>query len=146
MNEFLAIPEADLAPTPAFYVEQPDGRKDWPEIDRQATFFRLMRFAAPRVMVEANPLAGKRNPRLAKKEGVRAGKFDVTCRFEHPLIAWIEFKGFDSRGRPGKLSTAQIEFGNRVTQLGYPAACFFSPHRAVEWVRSLGFPVAEVRS
>lgn len=143
MNFFSHLPESDLAPVPQFYVEPPDKRRDWPELDRQATFRRLMQFAAPRVVVEANPLAGKRNPALAKKEGITAGVFDLDITFKAPLAAHIEMKGFSKSGRAGMLSKAQIEWGNRRTELGWPVACFFSPYAAVAWLRELGFPVSK---
>ena len=34
--------ESTLRPVPDFYVEAPDGRKDWAEIDRQATLRKLL--------------------------------------------------------------------------------------------------------
>lgn len=137
--------ESPLNPTPAFFVEAPDGKRDWPEIDRQATFRKLLRAAAPRVMAEANANAGKRNPRLALKEGIRGGVFDLTVKWRHPLIAWVEFKGYTKAGRAGALSDKQIEWGNRMVELGYPVACFFSPYSALDWLREQGFPVAETR-
>lgn len=50
MNAFAHIPESDLDQVPSFFVEAPDNRKDWPEIDRQATFFHILRMAGPRVL------------------------------------------------------------------------------------------------
>ena len=137
--------ESPLDAPPRFFVQAPDGRRDWPEIDRQATLFNVMRMAAPRVMGEAIPNAGKRNPWKARKEGIRAGVFDTTWRFRYPLSAHIEMKGYDAKGRPGKLSEEQIRWGNRMVELGHPVACFFCPYAAAEWLREQGFPVAEVR-
>jgi hypothetical protein len=134
-----------LSPGPQFYVEAPDGLKHWPEIDRQSTFFKLLRYAGPRVDAFANANAGKRNPRLAKKEGIRGGVFDVTCLWRPPVVAWIEFKGYDKRGRAGKLSDNQIRFGNRLVELGIPCACFFSPQAAIDWLHGQGFPISGVR-
>lgn len=144
MNPFADLDEP-LIPEPQFYVEPPDGMKHWPEIDRQSTFFKLLRYAGPRVHAFANANAGKRNPRKAKAEGIKSGVFDVTCQFKLPLIAYTEFKGYDGRGRPGKLSDNQIRFGNRLVELGIPCACFFSPQAAINWLRELGFPIAQVR-
>ena len=132
--------ETPLHPEPQFFVQAPDGRKDWPELSRQTTFYRLMREQAPGVELWGTANAGKRNPMQARREKIRSGVFDVQAVAARPLIAWLEFKGYDSNGRPGKLSDNQIEFGNRMTALGYPVACFFGPHAAVEWIRSLGFP------
>lgn len=125
---------------PEFYVEPFDGRHDWREIARQATFLSIMRMAAPRVLVYANANAGKRAVHVARKEGILAGVFDLICVWRGQ-VAWVEFKGADGRGRPGKLSDAQVEFGNRVTQLGWPCACFYSPYAAADWLRDQGFPV-----
>lgn len=144
MNAFTSL-ETPLVATPAFYVQTPDGRRDWSEIDRQATLFRVMRMSAPRVAIEANANAGKRNPAKARKEGIRAGVFDVSVRFRAPLAAWIEMKGYDARGKAGALSQDQIEWGNRQTELGWPVACFFCPYAAADWLREQGFPVAELR-
>lgn len=137
--------EDELNPEPQFFVQAPDGRKDWPEIDRQATFRKVMRWAAPRVWLHANANAGKRNPALARKEGIVAGVFDLTAHWHGPLTAYIELKGFDARGRAGSLSDGQIRFGNRMVEMGVPCACFFNPYDAAEWLRGLGFPIAEVR-
>jgi hypothetical protein len=128
---------------PEFFVQAPDGKREWAEIDRQAVFRRLMREAAPRVMIEANANAGKRNPSKARKEGIVAGVFDMSLRFRPPLACWIEFKGYSQR-RPGTLSDAQIAWGNRQTALGWPVACFFDPFDAADWVRAQRFPVAHI--
>lgn len=146
MTAFDYLPaDEPLTEAPLFYCEAPDCRKDWPEIDRQVTFFNLMRHAAPGVAVWATANAGKRNPMQARREGIKSGVFDVQCVADRPLLALIEFKGYDARGRPGKLSDNQIRFGNRMHRYSVPVACFFSPHRAVDWLREHGFPVAEVR-
>jgi hypothetical protein len=136
--------ETTLEPVPEFFVQAPDKRKDWAEIDRQATFLKLCRQAAPRVMVRATANAGKRNPRLAKKEGIVAGTFDLVCHFRAPQVAYIEFKGYTKAGRAGVLSPQQIEFGNRMTAFGIPVACFFDPYDAFDWLQHQGFPCAAV--
>lgn len=134
--------ETSLDPAPTFYVEGPDGRKDWGETARQATLFRLMHLLAPRVAGFAIPNAGKRNPVQAKREGIVAGVFDTQWCFKHPLTAFVELKGYDRRKRPGTLSKQQIDWGNRMTELGHHVACFFDPDAAVEWLRGLGFPIS----
>ena len=138
--------ESSLSPSPQFLVQAPDGRKDWTEIARQATFLRVMGLSAPRVLIFANANAGKRNPRQAKREGIRAGVFDIACLWRAPVAAYIEFKGYSKAGRAGNLSDSQIEFGNRLTELGIPCACFFDPYDAANWLREQGFPVAEIKS
>lgn len=133
--------ESPLDPTPQFFVQAPDGRKDWPEIKRQAEFRRLIHMLGPRILVYPIPNAGKRNPWAARKEGILAGVFDMRIEWRAPLTAVIEFKGYDARGRAGQLSDAQIEYGNRMVELGWHAACFFCPVAALDWLRGLGFPV-----
>lgn len=144
MTDWSAM-ETPLDPVPVFPVQEPDGRKDWPEIQRQTTFLRLMGMSAPSVLVFANANAGKRNPRKAKAEGIMGGVFDITCIADGPLSAFIEFKGYTAAGRPGILSRNQVEFGNRCHALGVPVACFFSPYRAYDWLKAQGFPCREVR-
>lgn len=48
--------------------------------------------------------------------------------------------------RPGKLSLAQIDFGNALVARGHRCACFFSPVAALEWLREQGAPVLGRRS
>lgn len=138
------IADESLHPEPLFFVETPDGRRDWTELNRVVAFRQFMRMAAPKVLIFANANAGKRNPMQARREGIVAGVFDYTA---HAIgrTAYLEFKGYSKAGRPGVLSDNQVEFGNRMHRFGIPCACFFSPHRAVDWLREQGFPVAEVR-
>jgi hypothetical protein len=133
--------ETTLAPDPVFFVQAPDGRKDWAETPRQTTLFKTMRMAAPRVFGFPIPNAGKRNPRTARREGIMAGVFDTVWHWRDNLTAYVEIKGYTKAGRPGQLSDAQIDFGNRMTVLGYPVACFFDPFDAADWLREQGFPV-----
>lgn len=135
--------ETSLAPEPQFYCEAPDDRRDWAEIDRQATFFATLRLRGPRVLAYANANAGKRARHVAGKEGILSGVFDVTCVWRD-RAAWIEFKGWSGKKqkRRGALDTPQIEFGNRLVELGQACACFFDPHAAVDWLAEQGFPIA----
>ena len=136
--------ETTLNPTPRFPVELPDGRKDWAEIDRQATLLGLMRTGGFKGLVFAIPNAGKRNPRLAKKEGIMGGVFDLqawwTGGFASP-----EMKGYGKSGRAGSLSKPQIEWGNRMHDMGWPVACFFDPYNAYDWLRSVGAPLRHIQ-
>jgi hypothetical protein len=136
--------ETPLNPEPQFFVQAPDGRRDWPEIDRQATLFKIMHAAAPRVLGFAIPNAGKRNPHKARREHILGGVFDTQWLWRG-RVAFIELKGFDARGRAGTLQSNQVDFGNRCIELGIPCAMFFCPYEAVSWLREQGFPVAEVR-
>lgn len=138
MTNWAAL-ESPLSPSPRFFVEAPDGRKDWSELNRQATFFKLMRTLGPRCAVFPVPNAGKRAAWKARKEGICAGVFDVCAIFRE--TCWIEFKGYSSAGRPGQLTDAQVEFGNRLIELGQHCACFFSPYSAIDWLRDKAFPI-----
>lgn len=128
-----------LAPVPAFPVEAPDGRRDWTELQRQSAFIKEMKVIAPDVMIYANANAGKRNPRQAKREGIVGGVFDLTVTWDGGS-AWCEFKGYTKAGRAGKLSAAQIDWGNKMHARGKPVACFFTPAACVAWLRDLGAP------
>jgi hypothetical protein len=133
------IAETPLYDVPRFPVEAPDGIRCWPELSRQSWLIKRMRLIAPRVRVEAVPNAGKRNPRKAKLEGITAGVFDLTCRWDGGE-ACPEMKGYDKRGKPGTLSQAQIDWGNAMLDMGKDVACFFHPETCIEWLRLLGAP------
>jgi len=135
--------DSTLNPTPRFPVEPPDGRKDWVEIDRQATLRTLVRTGGPSILMYANANAGKRNPALAKKEGLMAGVFDLTAWWNRGVCC-PEMKGYDKRGRPGSLSKSQIEWGNRMHDMGWPVACFFDPYNAYDWMMSVGAPLRQI--
>lgn len=139
------LDESPITERPQFYVEPPDGRRDWPELARQATLFRTMHMAAPSVHGFAVPNAGKRNPAKARLEGICGGVFDAEWHWAGGHSAWIELKGYAAKGRAGTLSQSQIEWGNRMRRLGHRVVCFFDPMKAVAWLRRLGAPVREVR-
>ncbi len=133
--------ETPLKPTPRFLVEDPD-KNPGTEIQRQATFRKLMARLAPAVTVYANTngthiasLAGRAR---ANREGRTIGAPDLTLFWNHG-VAWIEFKA----GK-GSLKPAQIEFCNKLADDGHHVACFRDPINAVDWVRSLGAPVKSV--
>ncbi|HQS98090.1 MAG TPA: hypothetical protein PK823_16530 [Novosphingobium sp.] len=135
--------ETALHEAPLFQVERPDDRKRLTELHRVCMFRSLLQYS-PGVHVHAIPNAGKRGPaaqRQAKKEGMVAGVFDLCVTWRGAGVAWVEFKGFDARGTAGKLSQAQIDWGNSQFRIGHNVACFFSPERAVEWLQGLGAPV-----
>ena len=148
--------EDPLKPAPLFPVEDwralANPRKDLSELDRQAMFVAFMRKSCPHMVVAAIPNAAKRGFKAqaqAKKEGIVAGAFDTLVTWDIAdaspdcpcTMAMIEWKGFDASGRAGKLSDAQIEFGNRLHRQGHKVACFFSAASAIEWLRSLGAPI-----
>lgn len=132
--------DSALAEDPIFPVEAPDGRKDWPEADRQAAFRGRLRVIAPSLTIYANANAGKRNPTQARKEGVTAGVFDLTVasgEIGARFVAWPEFKGYTAKGRAGQLSQSQIDWGNRMYRAGHHVACFFDPDSAIAWLRTI---------
>ena len=142
--------ETPLDAAPLFPVESPDGRKELSEIERQGLFRQYAANLAPQVVVWANANAGKRNPAQAKREGLVAGVFDMTAAWDITAstipdcdrsICFLEFKGYDKSGRPGKLSQSQIDWGNRMHERGHKVACFFSGKSAFDWLASLGAPV-----
>lgn len=145
--------ETPLNEAPLFFVEQPDGLKDLSELDRQAMFRKYLANLAPAVIAYANPNAAKRGLKAraqAKKEGLMAGVFDMTCAWDIDAstipncdvsVCWVEMKGYDSNGRPGKLSQAQIDWGNSMVRKGHKVACFFSGKSAFDWMASLGAPI-----
>jgi|GEM_PF-1051466 len=145
--------ETPLDLQPLFFVEAPDGRKDLSELDRQVMFRKYISNLAPTVMAYANPNAAKRGYKAqaqARKEGLRAGVFDMTCAWGIDAstlpdcdvsVCWLEFKGYDKNGRAGKLSQAQIEWGNAMHERGHKVACFFSGKSAFDWMANLGAPI-----
>lgn len=139
-------------PVALFPVEAPDGRKDLSELERQAWFVAFMKKTQPHIEVHANPNAGKRGFKAqaqARKEGLKAGVFDVTVAWDYRestietcvSVAWPEFKGYDASGKPGKLSDDQIRWGNAMHAKGFPVACFFSAKSVVAWLITLGAPI-----
>lgn len=136
--DWMAMDEP-LKPVPEFFVEAPDKKYGWTEIARQVHFLSMMRMAAPKVIVFAIPNAGKRNPAQARKEGIMAGIGDISAQWQGGE-AWIEFKGYRARVA-GKLSDAQIDWNNAMHRIGKNVACFYSPDKAIEWLRSLGAPI-----
>ena len=138
LDELLAEPQ-DLVPQ--FPVEAKD-KDPASELQRQATFLKLMRQLGPTVICFANVNAAKRGLKAqaqAKREGMRAGVFDVTCIWGDG-IAWIEWKNGTS-----KPSDAQIEFGNQLVERGMRCALFRKPESALAWLRRLGAPIREAR-
>lgn len=149
--------ESPLKAEPLFHVEQ-SGKATgdprlWPEIERQAAFVSFIRKTQPQLHAFSNANDGKRGPKAqrdAKRLGLTPGVFDVTVLWDYRQstnpanlvsVAYVEFKGFDKNGRPGKLSAAQIEWGNSAHSKGHNVACFYSAKTALEWLASLGAPI-----
>ena len=156
MLDSATLDDLEAKDGPLFYCEPvpapgPDPRM-WPELARQAAFIAFIRKSQPQLFAYALTNAGKRGPKAiaqAKAEGLIPGVFDtLVCwdvRTGNPdapaTVAWIEWKGFDKTGRPGKLSPAQIEFGNRKHRMGLSVACFYTVKGALQWLASLGAPI-----
>jgi len=130
--------EADLKPVARFPVEATD-KNPATELQRQATFLKMMRTLAPNVICYANTngthIASFAGRAKANKEGRTIGASDIVCVWNRG-VAWIEWKA----GK-GSLKPAQIEFGNRLYEMGHHVACFRDPNSAVDWLRSIGAPV-----
>ena len=149
--------ETPLDEPPLFPVEKP-GKPDplrpdlWPEQERQAEFIAFMAKYCQSITVRAVRNEGKRGfreQRQMRRTGLRAGTFDCFVAWHMKdatrdcpaTLCWIEWKGFDARGRPGKLSPAQIEFGNAMHRKGFKVACFYTVKPALSWLESLGAPI-----
>jgi hypothetical protein len=132
--EFWAKFDTPLDQEPTFPVQLPGGCQRAPELSNQRGFINQLRWQAPHICVYANANAGKRNPRQARLEGIRAGVFDVMVIESASKWAMIEFKGFDKSGRAGRLSWQQIEFGNDMCARGVPVGCFYSPEMAIDFL------------
>ena len=127
--------ERPLDEDPLFHVAKWD-RLKVPEIRRQSSFLSAARIQLPAVYIYANANAGRRGRGVSSKEGIRSGVFDLALvgpRGAAQQLAYIEFKGTDGRGRPGKLTRQQVDFGNLMHRRGIPVACFYHPIEAIEW-------------
>ena len=141
--------ETPVYEEPRFPVEAPDGRKDLSEHERQSWFVAYMRRTQPHIEVHANMNHGRRSQTRAKREGMKAGVFDVTVAWDYRLtpgapvsVAWVEFKGYETASkRPGKLQPSQIDWGNAMLDKGFAVACFFSAKSCIEWLRKIGCPL-----
>jgi len=152
LSAFDTLEHEPLYEAPLFPVEAPDGRKDLSELSRQAWFVKYMQQVNPHIEVHANPNAAKRGFKAqaqAKKEGLKAGVFDLLVAWDYRLstkdvavtVAWPEFKGYDAAGRAGKLTQPQIVWGNAMMKRGFPVACFFSAKSVIAWLIELGAPI-----
>jgi hypothetical protein len=92
----------------------------------------------PGVSIVAVPNAAKRSQwaaQRAKREGMAAGFPDILCFWKGPGVAAIEFKA-----HAGKLSANQIEWLDRLTEMGIPATVSRDADHAVEFLRQAGAP------
>lgn len=95
------------------------------------------RIQCPAVQIVAVPNGAKRGPRAqrqAKQEGMQAGFPDVMA-IAPGKIAFLEFK------RPGgKPTVDQLEWLDRLDEMGFAAGVFDDPDCALEWLRGHQFP------
>lgn len=137
----LASLEDGLKQSPRFFIE-PTDKNPASELQRQATFRRVMAQVAPQVIVYANTngthIASHAGRAKANREGRTIGVPDITLVWNRG-VAWLEMKA----GK-GQLKPAQIEFCNRLIERGQHVACYRNPYAAIDWVRSLGAPVRAV--
>ena len=136
--------ETGLYEAPLFQVQKPDGQKHLSELARVVALRDLLHVLAPGVRCHAIPNAGKRGRAAqvqARKEGMVSGVFDLCITWPLRGCAWVEMKGYSAAGQAGKLSQAQIDWGNAHFRMGHSVACFFTPERALEWLRDQGAPV-----
>lgn len=136
--------ETPLDEAPAFRVGGPDGKRGLSELTRVRMLRKRLRKVAPAVRLHAIPNAAKRGLKAqanAKAEGLVAGVFDLCLMWPGPGTAWLEVKGYTADGRAGRLSQAQIDWGNAAHRMGHQVACFFDPDSAISWLREIGAPI-----
>lgn len=139
--------ESPLVEEPLFPVEKPGkpplDPRTWPEEFRQREFVAYVRRKYPEIVLSSFANEGKRGKRMAAKMkglGLLAGMPDTAILWDGGM-AFIEWKGWTSAGRPGRLSAQQIDTCNRIHRNGHAVACFFSARSALEWLRELGAPI-----
>ncbi len=122
-----------------FPYQPPREAEPGTEAQIQARFIAELRLRAPAVRVVSVPNEGLRSVGAAarlKATGMRAGFLDTLVLGPDARFALVEFKS-----RPGSLSAEQLHWLHWLSQMGFPVAVFRHSGDAVEWVRSLGFPV-----
>lgn len=144
MNAFALFDalEAPLSPTldPRIFVE-PKDRDPASEDDRQGAFVATMRRVAKKCDVAANTNAGKRSRWAAakvKREGLVTGRNDLDVKWAG-AIALIEFKNGRKMPEP-----AQVDYLNRMVEMGFPVAVIRTPECGMRWLAGLGAPVPRV--
>lgn len=149
--------ESPLIEEPLFFVEPPPSPgpdpRLWPEEERQAAFIAYLRKTSPKIIARAIRNEGKRGlreQRSMRRTGLLAGTFDTLIFWDFRdatnencprSVASIEFKGFTAKGRPGRLSQAQIDYGNGLHRRGHAVACCYTATAALDFLRELGAPV-----
>lgn len=147
MLDSAALDALEQADGPLFYCQPapvpPEDRAKWPEAYRQAAFVAWIRKNNPDMVVFSIANEAKRSTfagQRMKRTGLTPGMADIACLWDGGM-AFIEFKGFDKTGRPGKLSAQQVETLNRIHRNGHPVAMFYTAEAARGWLRDLGAPI-----
>lgn len=139
MNAWATL-ESALYADPLFPVQRPDGLRHLSEEARCKTLVRIVHQLAPQAEIAHVKNEGRHNHAKAKTLGVVAGHSDYIVTWPRCGTAFVEMKGYSAAGRPGELSQAQVDWGNRKFLMGFPVACFFTPEAAFEWLVQQGMP------
>lgn len=144
MNAAFAMLDAldtPLKEKPLFPVEPVD-KAPGAEIDRTCAFDALLQNVGRSISSWAVVNAAKRGPKAqaqAKREGLTAGVFDKHYAWNHG-IAFLEWKDGD-----GRLSQAQIDWGNAMHRMGFRVACVRTAEFAHRLFAEWGAPVRPIR-
>lgn len=108
------------------------------------TLFRSRaKILCPGVSIVAVPNAAKRTQwaaARAKREGMATGFPDIVCLWKGPGIAAIEFKT-----AKGRLSEHQVEWLDRLSEIGIPATVSRDADHALAFLRQAGAPFIDRR-
>lgn len=108
------------------------------ELQIVGLFRSRARIVCPAVSIVAVPNAGRRTrweARQRVREGMAKGFPDVLCFWKGPGVAAIEFKA-----PKGRLSIDQVEWIQRLSDMGVPAIVSRDPDHALEFLRGAGAP------
>ena len=133
----LADLDEDLFAPPLFYVERPD-KDPATELQRVALFRREFRKNLPAGRIIAIPNAGKRGAKAlaqAKAEGAAWGAPDLVVLWNGEQ-AFLEFKSGTN-----KPAQHQIDWLNWLHSNGYPCAVVRTADGALNFLRTLGWPL-----
>lgn len=111
------------------------------EIDIQQAFRKRLYYACPEARAVAVPNAARRTrweAARAKKEGMAPGFPDIQVMGPGARIALIEFKT-----AKGRVSETQGEWHAWLDANGFPVAVCRSADAAMDFLRSLGWPLRE---
>lgn len=107
------------------------------EIKIQTLFRSRARILCPGVAIVAIPNAAKRTQwaaAQAKREGLATGFPDLMA-LAPGKVAFLEMKS-----AKGRLSEPQVEWIDRLSDMGFPCGVFRDPDDALEFLRDHGFP------